>query len=158
MKLPSLLLSCVAVSFSAAVFAQDQLPSFDQVRSQYAKNKDLTRVSFLYRRCAALQLNVSALLIRQKQNKAASDYENLAQHYMLMSEVVDREIDLYQRTKTNKPSDTVNLAVKHLSEVYAQRMRDNKAKRGEYFVGDAMLEKELDECLKPQALAKSVGR
>ena len=158
MKLPSSLLVLVAVSFSATCIAQEQLASFDQVRSQYAKSKDLTRVSHLYRRCAALQLNVSALLVRKKQNKAASDYENLAQHFMLMSETVDREIDLYQRTKTNKPSDTVNLAVKHLSEVYAQRMRENKTKRGEYFVGDAMLEKEMDECLKPEALAKSVGR
>lgn len=158
MKLPSLLIGLMAVLFSAPSVAQEQLPSFDQVRSQYAKSKDLTRVSFLYRRCAALQLNVSALLIRQKQTKAAADYENLAQHYMVMSEVVDREIDLFQRTKTNKPSDTVNLAVKYLSEVYAQRMRDNKAKRGEYFVGDTALEKEMAECLKPDVLAKSVGR
>lgn len=158
MKLPSLLLSLMAVSFCASSSAQEQMPTFDQVRSQYAKSKDLTRVSFLYRRCAALQLNVAALLVRKKQAKAASDYENLAQHYMLMSEVVDREIDLYHRTKTNKPSDTVNLAVKHLSEVYAQRMKENKIKRGEYFADDAVLEKEMDECLKPEALAKSLGR
>jgi hypothetical protein len=158
MKLPSLLLSLMAVSFCGASSAQEQLPTFDQVRSQYAKSKDLTRVSFLYRRCAALQLNVAALLVRQKQAKAASDYETLAQHYMLMSEVVDREIDLYQRTKSNKPSETVNLAVKHLSEVYAQRMKENKIKRGEYFAEDVALEKEMDECLKPEALAKSLGR
>lgn len=161
MKLPSLLIGLMAVSFSAPSVAQEQLPSFDQVRSQYAKSKDLTRVSFLYRRCAALQLNVAALLVRKKQPKAAADYENLAQHYMLMSETVDREIDLYQgtpRTKGNKPGDTVNLAVKHLSEVYAQRMKDNKIKRGEYIADDAQLEKEIDECLKPDVLAKSLGR
>ena len=73
-------------------------------------------------------------------------------------EGIDREIDLYQRTKTNKPGETVNLAVKHLSEVYAQRMKENKIKRGEYFADDAVLEKEMDECLKPEALAKSLGR
>ena len=158
MKLPSLLLSLMAVSFCASSSAQEPMPTFDQVRSQYAKSKDLTRVSFLYRRCAALQLNVAALLVRKKQAKAAADYENLAQHYMLMSEVVDREIDLYQKTKTYKVSETVNLAVKHLSEIYAQRMKENKAKRGEYFAADAQLESEMAECLKPDVLAKSVGR
>ena len=158
MKLPSPLTCLMAVCFSASCFAQDPLPTFDQVRQQYAKSRDLTRVSFLYRRCAALQLNVSALLVRKKQNKAAADYENLAQHYMLMSEVVDREIDLYQRTKIDKPSETVSLAVKHLSEVYAQRMKENKMKRGEYFANDSALESEMTECLKPETLAKSLGR
>lgn len=158
MKLPSLLTCWMAVCFSVSAHAQEPLPTFDQVRSQYAKSRDLTRVSFIYRRCAALQLNVSALLVRQKQAKAAADYEQLAQHYMLMSEVVDREIDLYQRTKVNKPSETVNLAVKHLSEVYAQRMKDNKSKRGEFFANDPMLESEMAECLNPDALAKSLGR
>lgn len=158
MKLPSLLTCWMVVCCSVSAHAQEPLPTFDQVRSQYAKSRDLTRVSFIYRRCAALQLNVSALLVRQKQAKAAADYEQLAQHYMLMSEVVDREIDLYQRTKVNKPSETVNLAVKHLSEVYAQRMKDNKSKRGEFFANDPMLESEMAECLNPDALAKSLGR
>lgn len=161
MKLPSPLTCLMAVCLSAAsvtCHAQDPLPPFDQVRSQYAKSRDLTRVSFLYRRCAALQLNVSALLVRKKQTKAAADYETLAQHYMLMSETVDREIDLYQRNKINKPSETVNLAVKHLSELYAQRMKENMIKRGEYFANDAMLESEMAECLNPEAFAKSLGR
>jgi hypothetical protein len=158
MKKPLLLICWVAAIASTPSHAQDQLPAFDQVRSQYFTSKDMTRVSYLYRRCAALQLNAAALLVRKKQTKAASDYESLAQHYMLMSEVVDREIDLYQRTKTYKASETVNLAVKHLSEIYAQRMKENKAKRGEYFAADAQLESEMAECLKPDALAKSLGR
>ncbi len=158
MKKTWLLICWVAALASTPSHAQDPLPAFDLVRSQYFSSKDLTRVSHLYRRCAALQLNAAALLVRKKQNKAASDYENLAQHYMLMSEVVDREIDLYQKTKTYKASETVNLAVKHLSEIYAQRMRENKAKRGEYFAADPQLESEMAECLKPETLAKSVGR
>lgn len=158
MKASLLLIYCGVVFMSLPSYAQEQLPTFDQVRSQYAKSKDLTRVSYLYRRCAALQLNAAAVLVRKKQSKAASDYENLAQHYMLMSESVDREIDLYQRTQSNKPGETVNLAVKHLSEIYAQRMKENKSKRGEYFADDAALQKEMDECLKPDALAKSLGR
>lgn len=158
MKRPLFLLCWVAAVASTPSHAQERLPTFDQVRSQYFASKDLTRISYIYRRCAALQLNAAALLVRKKQPKAAADYENLAQHYMLMSEVVDKEIDLYQRTKTYKASETVNLAVKHLSEVYAQRMKENKAKRGEYFAADAELENEMAVCLKPEALAKSLGR
>lgn len=154
-----LLLLYVGVAFlSAPSYAQEQLPTFDQVRSQYAKSKDLTRVSYLYRRCAALQLNAAALLVRKKQIKAAFHYENLAQHYMLMSEAVDREIDLNQRTQSFKPAETVSLAVKHLSEIYDKRLKENKTKRGEYFVDDKVLEKEMDECLNPDVLANSLGR
>lgn len=158
MKRPLFLLCLVASVAATPSHAQERLPTFDQVRSQYFSTKDLTRISYIYRRCAALQLNAAALLARKKQTKAATDYENMAQHYMLMSEVVDKEVDLYQRTKTYKASETVNLAVKHLSEIYAQRMRENKAKRGEYFAADVELENEMAECLKPEALAKSLGR
>ena len=158
MKNILLLLCWGGVIASTPSHAQEPLPTFDQVRSQYFTSKDLTRVSYLYRRCAALQLNAAALLVRKKQNKAASDYENLAQHYMLMSEVVDREIDLHEGLKSNKPSETVSLAVKHLSEQYDKRMKQNKAIRGEYFANDVALQKEMTECLNPDALAKSLGR
>ena len=158
MRLPLLLMGWVMVSLSTPSYSQDDLPPFEQVRSQYFKSKDLTRVSYLYRRCAALELNAAALLVRQKHAKAASDYENLARHYMLMSEVVDREIDLHEGLKSTKPTETVSLAVKYLSELYDKRMKQNKAHRGDYFAGDVALEKEMSECLNPETLAKSLGR
>ena len=48
-----------------------EMATFDEVRAQYQSYKDPTRVSYLYNRCAALQLNVSALLARKGQAKAA---------------------------------------------------------------------------------------
>lgn len=136
--------------------AQDMLP-FEQVRQQYRVAHDLTRVSHLYRRCAALQLNVAALLVKQKQRKAATDYENLANHYMLLSEKVDIEIDKKRGVKTVKGMETVSLSVKGLAELYDQRMKDNRAKRGEAFAGDVVLEAELAECLKPDVFVKSLS-
>ena len=78
--------------FSCSVHAAE-LSTFDEVRSQYQLYKDPTRVSYLFNRCAALQLNVSALLTRKKQAQGAKDFEALAQHYMVLSEANEREID-----------------------------------------------------------------
>lgn len=144
---------CVATSMAQA---NDMLP-FDQVRQQYRTTNDLTRVSHLYRRCAALQLNVAALLVKKKQRKAATDYENLANHYMMLSEATDIEIDKKRGVKTVKPMETISLSVKGLTELYEQRMKDNRAKRGEAFAGDSVLEAELAECLKPDAFVKSLA-
>ncbi len=135
--------------------ANDMLP-FEQVRQQYRTTNDLTRVSHLYRRCAALQLNVAALLVKKKQRKAATDYENLANHYMMLSEATDIEIDKKRGVKTVKPMETISLSVKGLTELYEQRMKDNRAKRGESFAGDSVLEDELAQCLKPDAFVKSL--
>lgn len=143
---------------SSGAWADPDLPSFEQVRAQYRETNDLTRVSYLYRRCAALQLNVAALLAKKKQTKAASDYENVANHYMLMAEAVDQEVDRKLKLKSSKPMETVRLSVQFISEQYDQKMKDNMAKRGEFFAGDRVLEAELAECLVPATFAKKLGR
>lgn len=138
--------------------AQEQMPSFEQVRKRYDQTSDLTRVSYLYRRCAALQLNVAAILLRNKKVAESQNYENLATHYMLLSEEVDRETDKRRNVKSGKAMESVELSVKYISEQYDSRMRANHAKRGEYFAGDVVLEAELAECLKPESFAKRLHR
>lgn len=143
------------ILMSQSVHAAQEMPSFDRMRQLYRDSNDPSRISYVYRRCAALQLNVSALLVRKKQSKAAADYENLAKHYMLLSEKLDVEVDAKRGVKPTKTMETINLSVKHLSEEYDQRLKANHKKRGEYFAGDPVLEAELAECLKPDDLAKS---
>ncbi len=143
---------------SSGAWADPDLPSFEQVRAQYRETNDLTRVSYLYRRCAALQLNVAALLAKKKQTKAANDYESVANHYMLMAEAVDQEVDKKLKLKSSKPMETVRLSVQFISEQYDKKMKDNMAKRGEFFAGDRVLEAELSECLVPATFAKKLGR
>ena len=150
---------CLALGLSSfGALADPDLPSFEQVRAQYRETNDLTRVSYLYRRCAALQLNVAALLAKKKQTKAANDYENVANHYMLMAEAVDQEVDKKLKLKSSKPMETVRLSVQFISEQYDKKMKDNMAKRGEFFAGDRVLEAELSECLVPATFAKKLGR
>jgi hypothetical protein len=150
---------CLGLGLSSfGAWADPDLPSFEQVRAQYRDTNDLTRVSYLYRRCAALQLNVAALLAKKKQTKAASDYENVANHYMLMAEAVDQEVDKKLKLKSTKPMETVRLSVQFISEQYDKKMKDNMAKRGEFFAGDRVLEAELSECLVPATFAKKLGR
>lgn len=135
--------------------AAEPWPSFDEVRTRYRETKDPGRVSYLYRRCAALQLNVAALLVRRKQVDAAKHYESLANNYMVLSERVDIELDRKQGLKSKKPMETVSLAVKYLSESYNQRMNDNLHKRGTHFSGDPVLEAELSECNDVDQFVKS---
>jgi hypothetical protein len=135
-----------------------ELSTFEEVRSQYQSYKDPTRVSYLYNRCAALQLNVAALLARKGQGKAAQDFEALAQHYMVLSEANEREIDKKRGLKSKDTMKTVQRNVATVSEVYSKRMNANKLKNGEYFRGDAQVEDELQECMNPDTFVKKLGK
>jgi len=130
------------------------LSTFDEIRTQYQNYRDPTRLSYLYNRCAALQLNVSALLMRKGQRQGAQDFENLAQHYMLLSEANEREIDKKRGLKSKETMKTVSRNVANVSEVYSKRMKENAVKRGDYLIGDAQLESELAECNLPEVFKK----
>jgi hypothetical protein len=131
-----------------------ELSTFDEVRAQYQSYKDPTRVSYLYNRCAALQLNVAALMQRKGQKQGAKDFESLAQHYMVLSEANERETDKKRGLKSKDTMKTVQRNVGNVSEAYSQRLKANFAKRGEYIVGDAQLESELAECNLPEVFKK----
>lgn len=131
-----------------------ELPPFDEVRAKYQAYKDPTRLSYLFNRCAALQLNVAALLERKGQKKGAQDFEALAQHYMVLSEANEREIDKKRGLKSKETMKTVSRNVANVSEVYSKRMKNNYAQRREYIIGDTQLEAELAECNLPDAFKK----
>jgi hypothetical protein len=131
-----------------------QLSTFDEVRTQYKNYRDPTRLSYLYNRCAGLQLNVSALLQRKGEKKGAQDFEALAQHYMVLSEANERDTDKKRGLKSKDTMKTVQRNVGTVSEVYSKRLKDNYAKRGEFIVGDAQLEAELAECNLPEVFKK----
>ena len=141
---------------SQPLMAAEPWLSFDEVRGRYRETNDMGRVSYLYRRCAALQLNVAALLARRKQSDMAKKYESLANNYMILSERVDVQIDRKQGNKSSKTMETVSLAVKHMSATYSQRMNDNQLKRGSYFSGDQALEAELAECVDVDQFVKTL--
>ena len=135
-----------------------ELPAFDEVRKQYHSYKDPTRLSYLYNRCAALQLNVSALLARKGQAQPAQNFEALAQHYMVLSEANEREIDKKRGVKSKDTMKTVQRNVANVSEIYSNRFKANFVKRGDYLVGDVQLESELNECLAVEAFVKKAVR
>ena len=135
-----------------------ELATFDDVRKKYQTYKDPTRVSYLYNRCAALQLNVAALMTRMGQAQASKDFEALGQHYMVLSEANEREIDKKRGLKSKDTMKTVQRNVATVSEVYSKRMNANKLKNGEYFRGDAQVEDELQECMNPDTFVKKLGK
>ena len=130
------------------------LAAFDEVRKQYQSYKDPTRLSYLYNRCAALQLNVAAVLARKGQAQAAQNFEALAQHYMVLSEANEREIDKKRGFKSKDTMKTVQRNVATVSDVYSKRLKANFAQRGDYVLGDAQLESELNECVTVEVFVK----
>jgi hypothetical protein len=135
-----------------------ELSTFDEVRAQYQSYKDPTRVSYLYNRCAALQLNVAALLQRKGQKQGAKDFESLAQHYMVLSEANERETDKKRGLKSKDTMKTVHRSVGNVSEMYSARMKQNFVKRGEYFLGDTQIESELQECMNPDTFVGKISK
>jgi len=131
-----------------------ELAPFDEVRKQYQSYKDPTRLSYLYNRCAALTLNVSALMARKNEKQGAKDFETLAQHYMVLSEANEREIDKKRGLKSKDTMKIVSRNVATVSEVYGKRMKKNYAQRHEYIIGDTQLEAELAECNLPEVFKK----
>lgn len=145
----------IVAALTASVAATGaELAPFDEVRAQYQSYKDPTRLSYLYNRCAALQLNTAALMRRKNQVKAAFDFEALAQHYMVLSEANEREIDKKRGLKNKDTMKIVQRNVSVVSEAYSKRLRSNYAARGEYIIGDSQLEQELSECLAVELFVK----
>ncbi len=144
----------LAAALAVSSVQAAELATFDEVRKQYQSYKDPTRVSYLYNRCAALQLNVSALLARKGQTQGAKDFETLAQHYMVLSEANEREIDKKRGLKSKDTMKTVHRNVATVSEVYSKRLKANFLKRGDYVTGDAQLESEINECLVVETFVK----
>lgn len=133
------------------------LSTFDEIRTQYQNYRDPTRLSYLYNRCAALQLNVSALLMRKGQKQGAQDFENLAQHYMVLSEANERETDKKRGLKSKDTMKTVQRAVSNVSETYSARMNRNYLQTGDYIRGDLQIESELQECMNPDTFVKKAN-
>lgn len=147
--------SILATLLPLALVAQaSELATFDEVRAKYQSYKDPTRVSYLYNRCAALELNIAALMTRKGQAQGAKDFELLAQHYMVLSEANEREIDKKRGLKSKDVVQTVHRNVGVVSEVYSKRLKENFAKRGDYILGDTQLEAELKECNTPDVFKK----
>jgi hypothetical protein len=146
----------LAAALAVSSVQAAELATFDEVRKQYQSYKDPTRVSYLYNRCAALQLNVSALLARKGQTQVAKDFETLAQHYMVLSEANEREIDKKRGLKSKDTMKTVHRNVGTVSEVYSKRMNKNYVQTGEFVRGDMQIEEELEECMNPDTFVRKL--
>jgi hypothetical protein len=135
-----------------------ELGLFDDIRTQYQTYRDPTRLSYLFNRCAALQLNVAALLERKGQKQGAKDFENLAQHYMVLSEANERDTDKKRGLKSKDTMKTVQRSVANVSELYSARMKRNYLQKGDYILGDSQIESELQECMNPDTFVKKASK
>lgn len=156
-----LLLIGIIPSFFYTVFSANSayagdLISFDQVRNEFKKNRDQTRISYLFSRCAALQLNVAALLQKGGANDSASTYQKAAEQYMMLAETVEDAVNKKRGVKDADPARNVSITVANIAELYSKQMNSNYAKRGDYIIGDIQLQKEIEDCSKQDKFLEKV--
>ena len=135
----------VLIAVAQSVFAVE-LVNFEVIREQFKRTKDETRVTYLLNRCAALQLNVSALLLKGGDEKSSTKYQQSAVIYMQLARRIEEQTDKKRGTKNSDPVTNVKISVTNISELYSQKLSENYAKRGDYIVGDQQIEKEMTEC------------
>ena len=90
--LRSIFAGYVLIAVAQSVFAVE-LVNFEVIREQFKRTKDETRVTYLLNRCAALQLNVSALLLKGGDEKSSTKYQQSAVIYMQLAGRIEEQTD-----------------------------------------------------------------
>ena len=158
MKKLIIIISVYSALLSNIAFA-GELISFDSVRIEFKKSRDENRITYLLSRCAALQINVAALLQKGGANDTASTYEKAAQQYMILAESVEEAVLKKRGVKDADPARNVSISVTNIAELYSKQMNSNYAKRGDYIIGDTQLQKEIEDCSKQDKfLEKILGK
>lgn len=132
------------------------LITFDAVRAEFKRSRDENRITYLLSRCAALQLNVAALLQKGGANDTATTYEKAAQQYMVLAESVEEAVLKKRGVKDADSARNISISVANIAELYSKQMNSNYAKRGDYIIGDIQLQKEIEDCSKQDKFLEKV--
>ena len=133
-----------------------EIVSFEQIKEQFKRTKDETRITYLLNRCAALQLNVSALMLKSGNEEVSNKYRKSAQLYMQLAAAIDEGTDKKRGVKKSDPSKNVQISVTNMASLYSQKLNDNYAKSGDYIVGDKQIKNELEDCTDHEKFVQSI--
>ena len=132
----------------------DEIISFEGIRNQYKTSADETRISYLFLRCASLQLAVSALALKGGLDEVSEINRKSAVQYMSLAGAVDEETNKKRGVKNSSVSNNIENAVKSILNVYTDRMQANYAKSGDYITSDNQLKNEITKCIDAETLAR----
>lgn len=160
-----MLLRFVMVTFSLAfsgiggAYGQAAAPTLkplDHILSELKAQQDLTKASYLFKRCSGYSLAVSALLLRSGGDglkERASQWRKGA--IDMVEYAVDTEMAVEKsRTPNSKKSkdewaqETVVIAQQFM-HIYIERMNANYLRSGNYMIDDAWMKSEHEICQEP---------
>ena len=147
--------ACILLASIQSVLAVE-LVSFEQIKEQFKRTKDETRITYLLNRCAALQLNVSALALKGGDEEVSKKYRMSAQLYMQLAAAVDEATDKKRGVKKSDTSKNVQITVTNMASLYSQKLNDNYAKSGDYIINDKELKNELEDCTDHEKFIQSI--
>jgi hypothetical protein len=147
--------ACILLASIQSVLAVE-IVSFEQIKEQFKRTKDETRITYLLNRCAALQLNVSALMLKSGKEEVSNQYRKSAQLYMQLAAAIDETTDKKRGVKKSDPSKNVQISVTNMASLYSQKLNDNYAKSGDYIVGDKQIKNELEDCTDHEKFVQSI--
>lgn len=154
MKYPFYLIFLVFCSLANA----QELKSFNQIKLDFKEDRDKSRLSYLFARCASLNLVNSALASRGGSKTTADKFQEAAVQYMEFSDLIEQEVDKSRRVirSDKERANSVNISVNEIVKIYQARMNSNYARSGNYIIEDVGLKSEIEKCQNPNKLIEWV--
>ncbi len=149
---------CVAwISICAGgIVHSSELISFDNIRAKYQSTRDATRITYLLSRCAALQLSLSALMLKANDRETSDIYRKSAIGYMELAGEIQFGIDEKQGIVNKNLAKDISKTVTNIVDVYVLRLNGNYAKNGDHIIGDDQIEHEIDDCLNKDKFTQKI--
>lgn len=148
----ALVLACAGL-----VNAQD-IKSFNEIKREFKQDGDKSRLSYLFSRCASLNLVNAALSSRGGSEETSSRFQKAAVTYMQFSDLVESEVDRNRKvTRSDRErAKSIDISVTEIAKIYQARMNNNYAKTGNYIIEDEGLKDEIEKCRDPNKLVEWV--
>lgn len=141
--------------FTNFVDAKD-IKSFNEIKREFKQDGDMSRISYIFSRCASLSLVNASLVSRGGDEKTSSQFQKSAVQYMELSDLVEQDIDKNRKVaRSDKDrAKSIGISITEISNLYQARLNSNYARTGNYIIEDENIKEEIEKCRDPNKLVE----